>query len=258
MKWDRYISATKLVLGFLWVAFGLGLAIIPLLPMLPWRIARIRWTNMMGRWVGLGVVKLVGSQTTVIGRDIAQNTGPAIFVGNHTTSLDAFTSIWLVPPKTVGVAKKEIIYYPVYGQVWALSGHLCLDRQNPIKARASIAKLADLVRRKNLKVLMWPEGTRSKDGRLLPFRKGFAHLALETKLPIIPMVISGAHHAWQKSTWSIRPVPIKIQFLEPISTQDWQRETLDSHIQEVWQKFCDALPPGQQPHSSIQPATHAA
>jgi 1-acyl-sn-glycerol-3-phosphate acyltransferase len=192
-------------------------------------------------------MKLSRCPITVEGREHFDGTRPAICVGNHTSIVDAFTSIWLVPPGTVGVAKKQILYYPFYGQIWYLSGHLTLDRANTEKAKASMCKLADYVRRKKLQVLMWPEGTRARDGRLLPFKKGFVHLALATGLPIVPMVTTGAHRVWDKGSLKLREVPISIRFLPAIDTSSWSLETISDHVQQVWKTMHDALPSDQRP-----------
>ena len=152
-----------------------------------------------------------------------------------------------MPPGTVGIAKKEIIYYPFYGQIWFLSGHLIIDRSSRENSVGALKKLAAYMHRKRLSVLLWPEGTRSRDGRLQAFKKGFAHIALQTRLPIVPMVITGAHKAWEKGRLGFRPVPITIRFLPAIDTSGWNLETIEQHIADVRQAFIDALPVEQRP-----------
>jgi 1-acyl-sn-glycerol-3-phosphate acyltransferase len=94
---------------------------------------------------------------------------------------------------------------------------------------------------------MWPEGTRSKDGRLLPLKKGFVHLAIQTGLPIAPVVTTGAHRAMEKSSLRVRKVPIHIKFLPTIDTSNWGLETVDKHVEQLRQAFIDALPADQRP-----------
>lgn len=247
VAWETIAITFKLIVGmtFLIVLF------VPVLPtllfLLPWRKARIYFTNYLGTVVGWTLMWISGSTVTVEGREHFNGTQPAICVGNHTSIVDAFTSVWLSPRGTVGVAKKSILNYPIYGQIWYLSGHLVIDRSNPKSAIESLNKLGEFVRTKGLQVLLWPEGTRSRDGRLLPFKKGFVHLAIATGLPVVPMVTTGAHEVWDKGSLKIKEVPIHIKFLPPIDTSEWKTETVSDHALEVWNIIHDSLPPEQRP-----------
>jgi len=247
VAWETIAITFKLVVGmtFLLILF------VPVLPallvLLPWRKARIYFTNYLGTVVGKTLMWIAGCPVTVEGREHFDGTNPAICVGNHTSIVDAFTSVWLAPKGTVGVAKKQILGYPVYGQIWYLSGHLVIDRSNPQRAIESLKELASFVASKGLQVLLWPEGTRSRDGRLLPFKKGFVHLAIATGLPVVPMVTTGAHEVWDRGSLKLREVPINIKFLPPIDTSQWKVETVSEHVAEVWQLIHDALPPEQRP-----------
>lgn len=232
--------------GLLWLLLVMVVSVPLLIALLPFRRARIVLTNHMGTLIGRPLMWLSGCPVEVEGREHTL-AGSSIIIGNHTSILDAFSSIWLVPPGTVGIAKKEIVYYPFYGQMWFLSGHLLIDRSSRARSVGALKHLAGYLRRKRLSVLLWPEGTRSRDGRLKPFKKGFAHLALQTQLPIVPMVITGAHKAWEKGRLGFEPVPIQIRFLPAIDTSGWSLETIEQHIADVRQVFVDALPADQKP-----------
>lgn len=241
-----FISIMKLIAGFFFVGLVMGSVIPVLILLLPWHTTRIRVTNYMGSLLGSVVVqRIAGCPVSVSGREFAD--GPALFVGNHTSTLDAFTSIWLSPSGTVGVAKRQILYYPFYGLVWLLSGHLTVDRGNNARAVRSMRKMGDFVKKERLSIFLWPEGTRSKDGRLLPFKKGMVHLALQTGLPIVPMVTVGAQNTWQRAKLEVRAAPLKIHFLPPIDTQDWTVERMEEQIKQVREAFLAQLPPEQQP-----------
>lgn len=234
-------------MGLVFLGLAVAIGIVGLLPLLPWHERRIRFTNHFGTIVGSTIMRISGCTVHVHGKEHVHTSRPAIYAGNHTSILDAFTSIWLSPTGTVGVAKRQIIYYPFYGLAWILAGHLLIDRGKTGKAKASMRKMGDFVKSKGLHIFMWPEGTRAADGRLLPFKKGVGHLALQTRLPIVPMVTVGAHKAWLKGSLLLRKVRIDITFLPPVDTSDWSEETLDEHIAELRQRFVDALPPDQQP-----------
>jgi lysophosphatidate acyltransferase len=240
-------------LVFLGVMVILGIAC--LIPLLPWHTLRIKFTNHFGTVVGSGIMWVSGCEVRVHGREHVHSSKPAIYAGNHTSIFDAFTSIWLSPVGTVGVAKKEIIYYPFYGLAWLLAGHLTIDRGHTERAKASMAKMGAFVKQHGLHIFMWPEGTRAADGRLLPFKKGVAHLALQTRLPIVPMVTVGAHKAWMKGSLLLRKVPIDITFLPPIDTTGWSEDHLDAHVEALRQAFIAALPMEQRPvEVSLEPA----
>jgi len=240
-----------LIAGLLWLGIVVAVMIPLCIILLPFRRARIVVTNIAGTLIGRPLVWLAGCPVHVEGRENADGRKSVIIVGNHTSILDAFTSIWLVPRGTVGIAKKEILYYPFYGQLWYLSGHLIIDRSNRASSVGALKKLAGFMKRKRLSVLLWPEGTRSADGRLRSFKKGFAHLELQTGLPVVPMVTTGAHKAWEKGKLGFKPVPIRIKFLPAIDTSGWTLEGLEQHIEEVRQAFIDALPPEQRPAPAV-------
>ena len=245
MLLERLLVLAKLLVGFVLIGVqGLVLSVVLVL-FLPWRLGRIRACNVWGSTAGSTAMWLSGCPLSIQGReDMAR---PALYVSNHTSIFDIFLGMWLSPLGTVGVAKKEIVWYPILGQIYLLSGHLRIDRSNRDRAVASLQALGELVRRHNLSIFMWPEGTRSRTGQLLPFKKGFAHLAVATGLPIVPMVVRGAQHAWEKNTLLLRPVPIEVEFLPPIDTTGWSVDTLQEHIYEVHAAFGSALPPEQQP-----------
>lgn len=230
---------------------GLVATMMPVLALLlPSRVARIRVTNAFGNAIGKTVMWWSGCEVTVEGLENVVPGRPAIYAANHTSILDAFTTIWLTPSGTVGVAKKEVFYYPFYGQAWWLAGHLFVDRQRTAKAKEGLRKTGELIRKHGLSLCILPEGTRSTTGRLLPFKKGIAHMAIQTKLPIVPMVTVGLHEAWQKSTLQLKSSKVTVRFLPAISTEHWKEETIEQHIEELRQAFLAALPEEMHPAAS--------
>ena len=122
-----------------------------------------------------------------------------------------------------------------------MSGHLLIDRGNREKSVTSMNKLSKLVNDKKLSIWIWPEGTRSMDGKLIPFKKGFVHLALATRLPIIPVVLHGSHKRWPAKTMLFYPGEVKVEVLDPIKTDNWTKETIDEHVEEVKGLMAKAL-----------------
>lgn len=218
-----------------------------LLVLLPWRVGRIYVTNAFGTAIGRTVLWWTGCRVTVEGLENVSAARPAIYACNHTSILDAFTTIWLTPRGTVGVAKKEVFFYPFYGQAWWLAGHVFVDRQRTERAKAALRKTARFIREHGLHLCILPEGTRSDSGRLLPFKKGIVHMALETRLPVVPMVTIGLQNVWKRSSLLLQPAEVKIVFLPPISTADWSEERIDDHIEALRAPFLKTLPEHQQP-----------
>ncbi len=240
-------TLARLVLGGLVVAFWTAVFVPVLLVCLPSRRLRIRIGNVYGHAVGRSVLWVTGARYDVSSAEETAALRPAIYVSNHVSTLDIFLGIWLAPTNTCGVGKKEVVWYPFFGQLYWISGHLRLDRGNRARAVEALADTAVLMRRWGLGAWIWPEGTRSRDGRLLAFKKGFAHLALATRLPIVPVVVEGAQRVWPRSRFAIVPGDVSVRVMPPIPTDDWSLETLDAHIAQVRQVFLDALPEEQRP-----------
>jgi len=240
-------SWLRLSVGFVLFASMTTICMSVCVVLLPWRIARIKTCNYYGKVAGRMVMWMSGCELTITGVEHLDPTRPAIYVSNHTSMIDAFLAMFLSPVGTVGVVKKQILYYPFFGQLYFLSGHLRIDRANRESARASMADLASFVGAHSLSIYLWPEGTRSRTGQLLPFKKGVYHLAKQTGLPLVPIVVEGAHEAWVKGSMKVARVPIRVSILPAIDTSDWKDETMMEHIDEVWTQFKDTLPERQQP-----------
>jgi 1-acyl-sn-glycerol-3-phosphate acyltransferase len=244
---SRLIGLVRLIIGTTLMGVFVALWSVLLIALAPWRVGRIKACNYFGKTVGRALMFLSGCPLSIAGRQELDPARPAIYVSNHTSILDLFLGMWIAPVGTVGVAKKQVVYYPLFGQLYLLSGHLRIDRSNPVKAVASLVHLAEMVRKYRLSIWMWPEGTRSRDGRLLPFKKGIVHLALQTGLPIVPVVVRGAHLAWEKNTLAVNRVPIDIQVLPPVDTSSWSLSHIEEHLTELHSVFLQALPPEQRP-----------
>lgn len=244
---SRASSLVRLAIGFS-VLVVVAIIWIPLLFLfLPWRVARIKLSNYCGKVLGYTITRLSGATPVIRNRAGLEGGFPAIYVANHTSTLDAFLSIWVCPVGGCGVMKKEVLRAPVFGALYLLSGHLWIDRGETGKAIAALAKIARLVRARRLGMWIMPEGTRSKNGRLLPFKRGFVHLAIATGLPVVPVVFHGAHEVWAKGTLSFVPGVVTIDVLAPIPTGDWRAETAQAHADGVHDVMAAALPEGQRP-----------
>ena len=247
----RFKSVLKLIVGLPLMGVFATVLIVVLLLLMPFRGLRIRICNLWGHAVGPFFIWFSGSTAQFSGREHLDRKRPAIYVSNHTSVMDIFFAIWLSPVGTVGVAKKEILSYPFFGQAYMLSGHLWLDRGSTDKAVASLKKLGEMVRKKKLSIFLWPEGTRSRSGRLLPFKKGLVHMATQMRLPVVPIVVQGAYRCWVKQTTTIRGVKIPVSILPPIDTSQWSIERMGEALEEVHVRFREILPLEQQPEPEV-------
>ena len=225
--------ALRFTLGFVWLGFWSLLCMCLMILALPFRTLRVRLGNFCGKMIGPVVSWLVGAKITNPDSKKLNSSKPAIFVTNHTSALDIFIGMALCPYGGCGVGKKEILRIPFFGLAYWLAGHLLIDRGNNAKAVASMKKLSDFVKAKGLSIWIWPEGTRSLDCKLIPFKKGFVHLALATGLPVVPVIVHGAHKVWPAKTMQFYPGEVKVEVLDPIKTNNWTKETIDEHIEEV-------------------------
>ncbi len=238
-----------------WIAFVVTsvasvLFIIGLLLIFPWRQGRVRACNFWGKTVGRFNIWITGAKVRVAHRERVESQKPAIYISNHTSTLDIWMGMWICPYGGVGVAKKELLRVPFFGQLYALSGHPLIDRSNRERAIATLKDLADFVRSNRLSIWIWPEGTRSRSGELLPFKKGVVHMAVATGLPIVPILVWGAQEIWPiKKVWALRfeRAPLDLEVMEAFDTSDWSLDTVEEHRAALEQYVRDGLARGRPP-----------
>jgi lysophosphatidate acyltransferase len=240
-------SRLAALLALLWTALLAPPVFVLFLLLLPWRGARVAVGNWYGRAISWGALKLFGIRPVYEGSDHLEDSFPAIYIANHSSNIDPFLAMWHCPVGAVGIAKREITYIPVFGWMYYLSGHLLIDRADRNSTLDRLSATTALVKQHNLGLYVWPEGTMPRDGRLLPFKKGFVHLALATGLPVVPIVVHDAPALWPARTLDIRPGVLRIEVLDPIPTSDWTPERADEIAEQVRQRFIDRLAAHQQP-----------
>jgi 1-acyl-sn-glycerol-3-phosphate acyltransferase len=244
----------RIFLGIALFLLASAAVILIAIPLLPWRVARIRLCNLYGKIVGRSIVALAAVTPNISHRERIGAAMPAIYVANHCATLDMFVSIWLCPFGGCGVLKKEMVRVPIFGQMAWLSGHLLLDRGNRDKAVEALKETAALVKQKKLGIWIMPEGTRSRSGRLMPFKKGFVHLAIATGLPVVPLIFHGANKNWAPGAWSFTPMTLDIDVLEPIDTSAWKEETAGVHADAVHDLIASRLREDQKPLAEAKAA----
>ena len=122
---------------------------------------------------------------------------------------------------------------PVVGQLTWLGSFLLIDRSNPERSRVSIAALSARIREDRINLWLMPEGTRSREGALGPFKTGFVHLALATGLPVVPVVLHDSYRLWPAGTLRCRPGEVLVEVLDSIDSSHWKAETAREHAANV-------------------------
>jgi 1-acyl-sn-glycerol-3-phosphate acyltransferase len=144
---------------------------------------------------------------------------PYVFAANHLSSVDIFALFVALPMNIRFVAKKQLGQIPLFGWAMAAGRFIFIDRKNPIAARRSIDRAAARIR-DGSSVAIFPEGTRSRDGLLGPFKKGGFHLAHQAGVPVVPVAIQGAGEVMPPGSVLVRPGRVTIIVGEPVETKD--------------------------------------
>ena len=167
------------------------------------------------RWCQL-VLRVAGVQAEVEGTERVDWEQPSVVVANHQSWFDVFTLVAVLPGRVRFVAKEELGRIPIFGRAWRACGHISINRADRKSAIQSLDRAAEWVRDHALTMTLFPEGTRSPDGRLQEFKKGAFVLALKTGLPIVPVGISGTREVMPKGSFTVRPGKIRVRVGEPI------------------------------------------
>ncbi|MCA9712407.1 MAG: 1-acyl-sn-glycerol-3-phosphate acyltransferase [Myxococcales bacterium] len=219
---------------------GLGLFVACVLA-LPFRGLRLRAGTFACNTAGPIGLRVMGTDLVVHGRDEQLAAGPAIYVANHSSDLDPLICMTLLAPPSLTIAKWQFVLVPIVGQLFWLSGNLPIDRSRTDRAKRSMARAAALVARYRLSLWIWPEGTQPHDGQMLPLKKGFAHLALATGLPVVPVIAHGAHLLQPARSRRLAAGTLHVTYGPRIDTSDWRPETLEDHTREVERIMKQAL-----------------
>jgi 1-acyl-sn-glycerol-3-phosphate acyltransferase len=174
------------------------------------------------------LIRAAGTPVTLVGFERVPRDRPVVYVSNHQSWFDILALAGTIPGTLRFVAKKEMAAIPLLGRAMKAAGHIYIDRQNRAQAIEAYEEVAAWIRN-GLSTVVFPEGTRSRTGRLLPFKKGPFVLALAAQVPVVPVYVSNTFLILPKAHLLLRPRRITIYFDEPIPTAGMsyeQREVL--------------------------------
>lgn len=216
-----------------------GLAIGSLIPAAMTGVAagtlNLSWTdgiNSMMAAVGDLGTAIAGIKLVVKGEENLWADRPAVFLFNHQSSADLFIVAKLLRKDARAIAKKELKYTPILGQLMTAAGVIFVDRKNKEKAIEAMQPAVDALK-EGTSIAIAPEGTRSYDYTLGKFKKGAFHLAIQAGVPIVPIVITNAHDAMPRGTNVFRPSVVEVRILEAVPTENWNIKDLNRHIASV-------------------------
>jgi 1-acyl-sn-glycerol-3-phosphate acyltransferase len=197
------------------------------------------------------LLRLTSIRVNVIGRENVLMNRPQIFMANHQSDFDILIVLAYIPGQFRWIVKKELFKIPVFGKAMKSAGYIEIDRQNHEKAMKSLEEAAQKIR-EGKSVMTFPEGTRSKDGTIKPFKQGMFHLAIQAGVPIVPISIIGANKILPKRTLMIKPGKITMVIGRPVDVSGYTIETRSELIQQVREiiirnfecgRVCDETPP---------------
>ena len=168
---------------------------------------------------------MVGVRIEVSGVERLDPQQAYIFTPNHQSLIEVPLFVTYLGRNPAYLAKKEVFKYPVFGYGIGLMGVVPVDRSNSAAAVESARRATENLR-EGKSYVVYPEGTRSRDGQLLPFKKGAFMMAIDAGVPVVPVTISGATKIMPKGEVKVFPSTVRITLHDPISTKDYSRETV--------------------------------
>ncbi len=172
--------------------------------------------------------------------------GVCLFAANHVSNLDPPVVVSVIPHRVALLAKKEVFRVPVFGTALRLARFIPVDRSDRAAAMASV-ELAKSYLREGMSYLVFPEGTRSPDGRLMRFKSGSFVLAIETGAAIVPVSVIGTQRLMPRGQSLVLPGEVRVVFHPAISTTGCHFDERHALTNRVRDAVCSALPPEQQP-----------
>src|SRR4051812_6980098 len=201
----------------------------------PWTFfaGNVRVLYRLFMWGARAGVWITGVRVDPVGLDRFDHSRSYIFMTNHISNLDPPIQVPLIPRRTSVMVKKELFKVPILGKSMRMGSLVPVDRGNR-DAGIEAVREAKAVIDQGLNMLIYVEGKRSFDGKLLPFKKGPFYMAVECGVPVIPVTIVGTHYTMPKARFAIKPGRVKVIFHPPIEPKEFgSRECLMEKVHAV-------------------------
>jgi 1-acyl-sn-glycerol-3-phosphate acyltransferase len=195
----------------------------------------------IGRFWSRWVLRVSGAKVRIEGLDRIDWTRPHILVANHQSWYDVWVLAGCLPASVRFVAKQELARIPIFGRAWQACGHISVDRADRGRAIRSLDHAGRRVQHEALTVVLFPEGTRSADGRLQSFKKGAFVLALQTGVPLVPVGISGSRHVMGKGSFRVRGGEIRVRVGTPIAVEGLTTRDREGLLRRARREILDLM-----------------
>lgn len=231
LRW-RVINIAQAVFLCTWSMFWISAALVVSIVSrdLPLVMARRCWSP--------GLLFAAGTRIDLAPAAKLDPHGPYVFAMNHQSMIDIPIAFANIPVNLRFVAKRILAFIPFLGWYMWRTGMIFVDRGNREQALRSLQQ-AGLKVRAGASILAYPEGTRSKDGSVLPFKKGPFVVAIEAGVPIVPVAVDGSHRALPKDGFRVRPTTVRLAIGEPIPTAGYGQADVELVIKRVRDALID-------------------
>jgi len=217
----------------------------------PVALIAIPWTMLTGNvdllyLLSLGVMRAgihaAGIRVVIHGREQVPLDTPCLYMANHQSNLDPPLLAGIQPANAAMMVKESLMRIPVLGLAMRLARCVPVERSGRLESAKQSLKAAAAVLGSGLSITIFPEGTRSPDGELLPFKKGPFFLAMQTGVPVVPVTISGTGAMWSKGSQRVHPGTAHVLFHAPLDPR--QFATRDALQEAVRTAIASGLQPG--------------
>jgi 1-acyl-sn-glycerol-3-phosphate acyltransferase len=184
------------------------------------------------------IIAFSGVKVTVTGLKNIHPEKSYIYMCNHQSNFDIPVLLAFLAVQFRWLAKAELFKIPVFGQGMRGAGYISIDRSNQASAFESISEAARKIKN-GVSVMIFPEGTRSKDGKIKAFKKGGFVLAVDSGVPIVPVILKGTYAIMPKGRLRINPGPVDLEIQKPIETCGYTRESKAVLMDRVKAVMCE-------------------
>ncbi len=200
--------------------------------------------SMVMRIWGRTLLLAAGVKVKIEGLENIQKGESYIVIANHQSHMDIPILLAHLPLPLRIIAKKELFRIPLFGWGMAAAGILKIDRSNRKKSIETLNKAEKIMRENNLAILAFPEGTRSRNGNLQPFKKGPFILAINTKLPLLPVSVSGTYGILPRGKIRIKAGKVLLRIHPPVPTESLGLPDRNTLVKETEELIASGFIPG--------------
>jgi len=179
------------------------------------------------------ILRAAGTPVVAEGLENIPRDRPVIYASNHSSMFDIWALFATLPGSLRFVAKQELFKIPLLSRAMRAVGHIPIDRAAHKKAFAAYDEAARMIQRGTSSIVVFPEGTRSRTGELLPFKNAPFGLAIAAQVPVVPVYVHHTFEILPKGAWRLRPRPIQLLVAPPISTTGLRPEDRERLRDEV-------------------------